>query len=339
MAISSREAAAAIIQQLKSDLEQYILGQDALLIEVLTCLLSNGHLLITGAPGLAKTTLVRVLSQLSGLDYGRVQFTPDLLPSDITGSEVLSIDPETGKRQFEFIKGPIFTHLLLADEINRASPRTQSALLEAMQERAVTVGGKRLPLAKPFMVFATQNPFESEGTFVLPEAQLDRFLFHSLIDYPSAEAERRIFAEHAHNRLIGESEQKLPKPLGRETLLELNEFVKSTAVPEPLIQVISELVRATRPQDETCPDVLRKLLVFGAGTRAGIALTSAAKAHALIKGREAVRWEDIKRVALPVLRHRLRLNVMAMRDQWTEDRVVNTVVDKITAKYSGVLEG
>ncbi len=337
----SREQAFSIVSQMRTDLEKVIFGQDQLLTEVLTTLLAGGHLLITGAPGLAKTTLVRVLAGLSGLDFGRVQFTPDLLPTDISGTDILNVDPDSGKRQFEFARGPIFTNLLLADEINRASPRTQSALLEAMQERAVTVNGKRYVLVKPFMVFATQNPYESEGTFVLPEAQLDRFLLHSVVEYPGADAEKRVYEEHAANRLIGEVDlgSQGGQIVGRTQILGLIQVAASTQVPDQVLTVINELVRSTRPTDESCPDSVKRMILFGAGTRAGIALVSAAKAHAMLRGRDVVRWEDIKRLAVPVLRHRIKVSIVAAREQWTTDRVLATLVERIANKYSGVLEG
>ena len=200
----SLEEAANIASGLKKSVCNSIFGQEGLITETLCCLLSGGHILVTGAPGLAKTTLVRIFAKHLGIDFGRIQFTPDLLPSDIIGSEILNIDPVTGERKFMFSKGPIFTNLLLADEINRASPRTQSALLEAMQERTCTVGGDIHNLSDAFMVFATQNPFESEGTFPLPEAQLDRFLAHTLVGYPDKASEEQILHAHVENRLIGE---------------------------------------------------------------------------------------------------------------------------------------
>ena len=215
----SFEEAVSKIADLKKQLNRHILGQEDLITEALCCFLTGGHLLITGAPGLAKTTLVKVVARLLGLDFARIQFTPDLLPSDIVGSEILNIDPETSQRHFVFSKGPVFGNFILADEINRASPRTQSALLEAMQEHTVTVSGKHYKLPEPFMVFATQNPFESEGTFPLPEAQIDRFLLHSLISYPNEDAEIEILRAHVDNDLIGEGhalERKEFNPLGAD---------------------------------------------------------------------------------------------------------------------------
>lgn len=338
----SREQANSIVSQLRSDLESSIFGQETLITEALCVMLAGGHILITGAPGLAKTTLVRVLAQLSGLDFGRVQFTPDLLPSDITGTDILNIDPDTGRRAFEFVKGPIFTNLLLADEINRASPRTQSSLLEAMQERAVTAGGKRYILAPPFMVFATQNPFESEGTFPLPEAQLDRFLIHALVDYPSAEAERKVFSEHAQSKLVGESDAnqiKSTQVIGRVTMLNLIQATREIRVPEELLDVIKDLIRSTRPQDELCPEPLKRAIWFGAGTRAGLSLISVARSLAFIQGGEAVRWEHIKRMAKPVLRHRIKLTAQAFRDQQTADRMIDHIVERVEARYVNLVGG
>jgi MoxR-like ATPase len=332
--------AQALIVQLKTDLESAVFGQESLITEAMSVMLSGGHILITGAPGLAKTTLVRVLAQLSGLDFGRVQFTPDLLPSDITGTDVLNVDPESGRRNFEFVKGPIFTNLLLADEINRASPRTQSALLEAMQERAITIGGKRYTLAPPFMVFATQNPFESEGTFVLPEAQLDRFLLHSLVDYPQPDAERKVYSEHVQSRLVGETDTNRlgnTQVIGSNTMLSLIQSAKNVRVPDELIDVVRDLVRATRPQDELCPEQLRRAIWFGAGTRAGLALISVARSFAFINAQEAVRWEHIKRMVKPVLRHRIKLTAQALRDQQTPDRVIDLIVERVEARYGSLM--
>jgi|694.fasta_scaffold53507_3 MoxR-like ATPase len=330
----SLEAAHDVSIKLREAITTLIFGQEELITETLACLLAGGHILLTGAPGLAKTTLVRVFANVLGLQFGRVQFTPDLLPSDILGSEVLNIDPETSRRNFEFSRGPVFTNLLLADEINRASPRTQSALLEAMQERSVTVAGKRHVLPQPFLVFATQNPFESEGTFPLPEAQMDRFLMHSLVDYPSADAEERMLTAHAARELIGEKvewnvkEDRLPSG----TLSQVMERVRQVRVDDALISVIKDLVRSSRPEDSLCPKHIKEALWYGAGPRAGISLISASRAFALMSNSEVVRWQHIKRMAKPVLRHRIRLAAHAMRDGMTEDQVVETLIDRVQAE-------
>lgn len=330
----SLEAATDVSTKLREAITGVIFGQEDLITETLACLLAGGHILLTGAPGLAKTTLVRVFANVLGLEFGRVQFTPDLLPSDILGSEILNIDPETARRSFEFSKGPIFTNLLLADEINRASPRTQSALLEAMQERTVTVAGKRHLLPKPFLVFATQNPFESEGTFPLPEAQMDRFLMHSLVDYPSVEAEQKMLGAHAASELVGEKvDWGTPvKALPAATLAKVMERVRQIRIDETLVSVITELVRSSRPDDSSCPKQLKESLWYGAGPRAGISLISASRAFALMSNSEIVRWQHIKRMAKPVLRHRIRLAAHAMRDGLTEDQVVETLLERIQAE-------
>jgi MoxR-like ATPase len=327
----SLEAAYEVSSKLRTAITSLIFGQEELITETLSCLLAGGHILLTGAPGLAKTTLVRVFANVLGLQFGRIQFTPDLLPSDILGSEILNIDPESGRRSFEFSKGPVFTNLLLADEINRASPRTQSALLEAMQERSITVAGKRHILPQPFLVFATQNPFESEGTFPLPEAQMDRFLMHSLVDYPSADAEQRMLTAHAARELIGEkvewkaNEDLLPAG----TLDDVMEQARRTKIDDALISVINDLVRSSRPEDSSCPKQIREALWYGAGPRAGISLISASRAFALMSKSEVVRWQHIKRMAKPVLRHRIRLAAHATRDGMTEDQVVDVLIERI----------
>lgn len=323
--------------QLRTRIERVVYGQSELVTDALCCLLSGGHLLMTGAPGLAKTTLVRVIARGLGLKFGRVQFTPDLLPADIIGTDILNIDAETGRRSFEFSKGPVFVNLLLADEINRASPRTQSALLEAMQERTCTVNGVQHTLTLPFMVFATQNPFESEGTFPLPEAQLDRFLMHSLVVYPDSGSEEKILQAHVRNELVGEQQGSADTvddgAWDAQTLLGLIARAKTIPVPEELLKVINELVRSSRPDDSTFPIGLRGAIIYGAGPRAGISLVSAARALALISGSETVRWQHVRRVAKPVMRHRLRLSAQALRDKLTEDAIVDSLLSNLESRY------
>lgn len=326
---------------LKDSIAASIFGQEELVTEALCCLFAGGHILITGAPGLAKTTLVRVLAKHLGLEYNRVQFTPDLLPSDIVGSEILNVDGASGKRSFEFVKGPVFTNLLLADEINRASPRTQSALLEAMQERSCTVAGKTHALGDPFMVFATQNPFESEGTFPLPEAQLDRFLLHTLVPYPQKDVEEKILQEHAQNRLAGEVRSSAPPKssftLDKYALLKIIELCKTVTVEPEIIQLINELVRSSRPDDESCPEELRGAFWYGAGPRAGISLVSTARVLALMSGSETVRWQHVRRLAKPVLRHRLRLTSGARRsEEVNEDFLVTKLLENLEDKHKNL---
>ena len=324
------EAATGLIQNLKEAVSESIFGQEELITEAICCLVSGGHILMTGAPGLAKTSLVRVFAQNLGLHFGRVQFTPDLLPSDIIGSDILNID-DKGRKVFEFANGPVFVNLLLADEINRASPRTQSALLEAMQERTCTVGGTSHQLPDPFMVFATQNPFESEGAFPLPEAQLDRFLIHTLVDYPSELDEEKILQAHVGNRLVGE--QKGPirgvTRVGLEGVRALIAAKSAIKIPEEIVKVINLLVRATRPQDPACPDSIKNLIWYGAGPRAGISLISVSRALALLEGSDTVRWRHVKRMAKPVLRHRIRLGVHAQSEQYAEDQIIEILLKQV----------
>lgn len=329
----SLQAAADLMMKLRQQISSVVFGQDELILETICCLVGGGHILMTGAPGLAKTTLIRVFSSSLGLQFGRVQFTPDLLPSDILGSEILNVDP-AGRRSFEFSHGPIFTSLLLADEINRASPRTQSALLEAMQERAVTVGGKRFVLPQPFLVFATQNPFESEGTFPLPEAQLDRFLMHTLVDYPTQAAERQMLLTHSQNALVGEKlNVETPSYVMTPVVLRgVMDRAKTIRIEESMLDVVNDLVRMTRPQDPTCPQQLKQALWYGAGPRAGLALITACRALALLQQSETVRWSHIRRLAKPVMRHRIRLAAHATRDGITEDQVIDTLLDRVQAE-------
>jgi MoxR-like ATPase len=286
---------------------------------------------MTGAPGLAKTTLVRVLANHLGAEFGRVQFTPDLLPADITGSEVLNIDPATKERSFDFIKGPVFVNLLLADEINRASPRTQSALLESMQEKTCTVGGQRHILPSPFMVFATQNPFESEGTFPLPEAQMDRFLIHSLVEYPDDASEMKILQTHEQSQLVGEklNIDSSDSKLGNDNLLAIIEQTKRIPIEPGLLEIIQKLVSYTRPNSPDCPLAIKDALWYGAGPRAGIGLISTSRALAMIEGEERVRWRHIERLARPVLRHRIKLTPQAVHDGFDEDRIITDVMEHL----------
>ena len=336
----SLEEASKVASEIKALVGEAIFGQDDLLTETLCCFLSGGHILMTGAPGLAKTTLVRVFASHLGLNFGRIQFTPDLLPSDIMGSEILNIDTESGKREFEFAPGPVFTNLLLADEINRASPRTQSALLEAMQEKTVTVGGTVHKIKKPFMVFATQNPFESEGTFPLPEAQLDRFLIHTLVAYPDKDAEMRILTEHSTNKLVGESDLKTnDQLLTKERIDALLSRTQQIAIDDAIVAAISQLVRSSRPEDELCPDSIKPLIWYGAGPRAGISLISVCKALALLEKQESVRWSHVRRMAKPVMRHRIRITAQGARDGQSEDGLIDLLLEKLESRSANLVKG
>jgi MoxR-like ATPase len=321
---------------LREALGNYILGQPDLLTDTICCMLASGHLLLTGAPGLAKTTLVRVLAKHLQLPFRRVQCTPDLLPSDILGSEILNLDPVTQQRFFEFKPGPIFTNLLLVDEINRASPRTQSALLEAMQEQGVTVAGHRYTVDKPFMVFATQNPLESEGTFPLPEAQLDRFLLHTWVNYPHEFDQLSILRQYATRTLIGDTLEQLvvEAPLSAEEVLTLQQACTQLPVSDAILQGINELVVATRPEHALCPHEVKDLIQFGAGPRAALALLAVCQALALLEGQPGVTWGHVKRMVKPALRHRIRLNVRALRGNWQVDAVIETIMEHIETRYA-----
>jgi len=297
---SGLEQACNLSAALKDEIQKYIFGQRDLIELIFAGFWSDGHVLMTGVPGVAKTLLAKTIAAHTSLDFGRVQFTPDVLPTDITGAEILQGDRE---REFVFRKGPIFTNILLADEINRATPRTQSALLEAMQERRVTAGNKTYTLDSPFMVLATQNPLENEGTFPLPEAQLDRFLLHCHVDYPDAESERKVLEAHAGNALAGEdfgkaSEHFSGKVTG-EQLRSAKNAVQAIKIDPAVVSLIQMIVSATRPGDKVFPESFAKKITFGSGPRGGIALISAGRAIAMMEGEPQLRWKHIERILVP----------------------------------------
>jgi len=303
-----------------------IVGQREVIGQMLTALLAGGHCLLVGVPGLAKTTLVQVLSKTLDLSFGRIQFTPDLMPSDITGTEVLEEDGESGRKAFRFLRGPIFAHVLLADEINRTPPKTQAALLQAMQEHAVTVGGDTMPLGAPFFVLATQNPIEQEGTYPLPEAQLDRFLFELLIDYPRVEEEEEI----ARTTTSG-PRAEVHSVLGAEQLVAAQQLVRRVPVADHLIKYVVKIVRASRPGDAVSPEYVREMVNWGAGPRASQYMVLAAKARAVLDGRHSVSAEDIRAVAPSVLRHRLVVNYQAEAQNVTANALIERILQECTS--------
>jgi len=283
-----------------AEIGKVIVGQREVIEQLLIALFSRGHCLFVGVPGLAKTLLVRTLARVLDLKFSRIQFTPDLMPSDITGTDVIHQDPASGQRELRFIKGPIFGNILLADEINRTPPKTQSALLQAMQELQVTAGGRTYPLEPPFFVLATQNPIEQEGTYPLPEAQLDRFMLNVYLDYPGQDEEMEIVETTTSN-----FEPQVNQVLSGADILRLQRVVRSVPVAEHVLSYAIRLARATRPTDPAAPDFVRQWITWGAGPRASQCLVLGGKARALMRGRFAVSREDIRAIALPALRHRI----------------------------------
>ena len=318
------------LNEVTAQIGQVIVGQQHVVEEMLLSLMSGGHCILEGVPGLAKTLMVETLSKALELDFHRIQFTPDLMPSDIIGTEILEEDHTTGKRFFKFQQGPVFTNLLLADEINRTPPKTQSALLEAMQEHAVSYGGERFALPAPFFVLATQNPVEQAGTYPLPEAQLDRFLLFIRIDYPSAEEEIEIL-----ERTTGVAVPDVKSVFGAEDVLELQRLVREVDASAVVLRYVADIVRATRP-DDASPRMVSDYVRWGAGPRAGQALILCAKAHALLSGRYAVTLEDIRRVSHPALRHRLLLNFQAEADGVSSDDIVSSIFDAVPEPESPI---
>jgi MoxR-like ATPase len=313
-----RAAEAEIVRQVR----RVIVGQEEVLEQVLIALFVGGHCLITGLPGTAKTLLVRTLATTLGLDFKRIQFTPDLMPSDITGTDIIEEDPANGRRTWTFVQGPIFANVLLADEINRTPPKTQSALLEAMQEHACTVRGSRYSLPEPFFVLATQNPIELEGTYPLPEAQLDRFLFNTVLDYLTADEEMKVVD------LTTKVEIAQASPVtSAEEILGFQELVRMVPIADSVARHAIEIVRATRPRDPSAPDFIKKYVNYGASVRAAQFLVLASKARALMKGRYHVSYEDIRSVAAPVLRHRILLNFHAESDRLTTDDLLKRLIE------------
>lgn len=315
---------------LKKEIQKVIVGQDFIIEEMLVALLAGGHCLLEGVPGLAKTLMVRTLSQALHLSFRRIQFTPDLMPTDIVGTEILEEDHVTGKRFFKFNKGPLFANIVLADEINRTPPKTQSALLEAMQEFEVTYGGQTYPLDRPFFILATQNPIEQAGTYPLPEAQLDRFLLYVKIDYPSAAEEMAILSN-----TTGSKNVTVNPILTADEIKALQGLVRQVTISDDLIEFVSTVIRSTRPDISPVPYV-KEWVRWGAGPRAGQALILTAKARALFRGRYSVLLEDVQAMSKPVLRHRILMNFKADAENVSSDSVTTEIL-KATARPKSIL--
>jgi MoxR-like ATPase len=310
--------------QMVEQIRRAIVGQAEVIEQILAAIFTRGHCLLVGVPGLAKTLMVSSISQILDVAFKRIQFTPDLMPSDITGTTVLD-EQDTGRREFRFVKGPIFTNIVLADEVNRTPPKTQAALLQAMQERQVSVGQETYNLPEPFFVIATQNPIEQEGTYPLPEAQLDRFMFNIKVDYPSLDEEKRIL-----DMATRDETAELTKVLSARAIVNLQKLVRGVPVGDYVRDYVTRLVRATRPRDPSAPDFVRKMVDWGAGPRAGIFLIQGAKAMAAMDGRFSVAIDDIKKVAIPVLRHRISTNFQAQAEGKTSEDIIQQLLAVVT---------
>jgi len=308
---------------MQQELQKIIVGQNEVIEQLFAAIFTRGHCLLEGVPGLAKTLMVSTLARILDVAFKRIQFTPDLMPSDITGTNVLDED-EAGKRQFRFVEGPIFTNILLADEINRTPPKTQAALLQAMQERQVTVGRQTYDLPDPFFTIATQNPIEQEGTYPLPEAQLDRFMFNIKVGYPTADEEERILSQSSRNE-----KQEVHKVLSARAIVNVQKLVASVAVSEYIVKYAARLVRATRPKDETAPAFVRDLVDWGAGPRAGQFLINGGKAMAAMDGRFSVGVDDLRKIAIPVLRHRISTNFQAQAEGMSTEDIILRLLKEI----------
>jgi MoxR-like ATPase len=318
-------------QEMVKQLDKVIVGQKEVIEQILAAIFTRGHCLLIGVPGLAKTLMVSSIAQILDVAFKRIQFTPDLMPSDITGTTVLEED-ENRRRSFRFVRGPVFANIVLADEINRTPPKTQAALLQAMQEREVSAGQETYKLPDPFFVIATQNPIEQEGTYPLPEAQLDRFMFTIKVDYPTFDEEKRILASRGKT-----DGQELTKVLSGQSIISIQKFIAKVFVGDSMQDYICRLVRATRPRDPAAPDFVRKMVDFGGGPRAGIYIQEGARAMAILAGRVDVTFEDVKKVAVPVLRHRIGTNFQAQAEGKTSEDIIAqllaTVPEKDAPKY------
>jgi MoxR-like ATPase len=318
-------------EQILHELRKVIIGQEDVINQVLNTLFVGGNSLIVGAPGLAKTLLIHTMAQVLQLKFSRIQFTPDLMPSDITGTDLVQEDAATGRRQMVFAPGPIFANIVLADEINRTPPKTQSALLEAMQEHRVTIQGRTYNLDEPFYVFATQNPIELEGTYPLPEAQLDRFMYHIIIEHPPYDEEIDVV-----RTTTAIQNPQLERPVSGEDLIKFKELVRKVPVAEPVMRHALDIVRATRPRAEESPDFINKWVAFGASVRAAQYLVLGGKARALTSGRYHVSFDDIRALAHPVLRHRIITNFHAQSEGVTTDQITDRLLDVVPMPRSGM---
>ena len=313
-------------RQINHEISKVIVGQQAVLEELLIAMFARGHCLLVGVPGLAKTLMIRTVADSLSLQFSRIQFTPDLMPSDITGTEVIQEDKLSGRRDFRFLRGPVFANVILADEINRTPPKTQAALLEAMQEHQVTVAGQKHPLPEPFFVLATQNPIEQEGTYPLPEAQLDRFMFHVRVDYPSEDEELQIVKQTTTDLAV-----KITPTLNAEQISELSRIVRKVPIADHIARYALQLARMTRAGQPGVPDFVRDYVMWGAGPRASQYMVLGAKARAVLRGRYFVTTDDIRAVALPVLRHRLKTNFNADAEGITPDEIIRRLLATATA--------
>jgi MoxR-like ATPase len=320
--VEAVERLAGISEKLYAEIGKVVIGQSDIVEQLFIALLAGGHCLLVGVPGLAKTTLIQTLARSMDLSFGRIQFTPDLMPSDITGTEVLEEDADSHRKQFRFVRGPVFANIILADEINRTPPKTQAALLQAMQEHAVTAGGQTMKLEEPFFVLATQNPIEQEGTYPLPEAQLDRFIFNLWMDYPNANEEEEIVRVTTST-----GSTDVGTVLTGAEIAQVQELVRRVPVTDHVVSFAVNLVRSTRPGDPGAPDFVRELIHWGAGPRASQYLVLGAKARAILHGRHSVATEDVKAVALPVLRHRLVVNFHAEAQNVSASDLVQRLLD------------
>ncbi len=318
-------------RRIRDELRKVIVGQDKVIEHVLLALFTGGHCLITGVPGLAKTLLIRTIAQILDLKFKRIQFTPDLMPSDIVGTDVIEEDRTTGRRQFQFVKGPVFANIVLADEINRTPPKTQAALLEAMQEHQVTAGGKTYELDEPFFVLATQNPIELEGTYPLPEAQLDRFMFNIVVDYLKEEDEVQVVTATTSNYT-----PQLRRVVTGPEVIAFQEVVRKVPLAEQVAQYAVRLVAASRPTTHNAPDFVKNWVSWGAGLRASQNLILGAKARAIMQGRYNVAVDDIKTLALPVLRHRILTNFYAESEKVTSEDIVRRLLEVVPEPKSGL---